>query len=508
MEMSRREQDELERAIALSLADTGRGEGAGVAANDVEAQIIQQVIEMSRREQDEFERAMALSLADTGRDGVEAGMGVAASASREADSESHIAATPRALRLPERESVHGAALESRDLRMSSRSSQYVKDVGGNDNIKKSPGGYFYKRESENDPWVRISEAEYKERRKEGGHLVDLGIAAKLLHKIPGPGFGEKRLAALKDVLNEGGTNLRSKTFAGNHLSDKVPESHFSEFLDGDLSETTLRERWTRAHSAKLAQYRRFLSNTEGDDRVPESFRTRLSAFVRRLEGIDLYGSPSTRTPARDSGLRLDGEPDRRTRIGRDLEAKLKDSKSTSTPSKESKSTSTPSKDSDRQQQQERERVEAVRQRQQKWELARQQQQERERVEAARQQQERALQQQQQQQQQQELERAQNPWNVFQRDHAGFGYTPSQMSTAYQLQLQQQQQPRELERAQNPWNVFQRDHAGLGYTPSQMSASYHHGDGFRGSACHAVSSNPTGPRKADGTPDMRYKANRR
>ena len=107
MEMSRREQDELERAIALSLADTGRGEGAGVAANDVEAQIIQQVIEMSRREQDEFERAMALSLADTGRDGVEAGMGVAASASREADSESHIAATPHALRLPERESVLG-----------------------------------------------------------------------------------------------------------------------------------------------------------------------------------------------------------------------------------------------------------------------------------------------------------------------------------------------------------------------------------------------------------------
>jgi len=85
-----------------------------------------------------------------------------------------------------------------------------------------------------------------------------------------------------------------------------------------------------------------------------------------------------------------------------------------------------------------------------------------------------------------------------------------MSAAYQLQQQQQQQPppRELERAQNPWNVFQRDHAGFGYTPSQMSAAYHHGDGFRGSACHAVSSNPTGPMKADGTPDMRYKANRR
>ena len=48
MEMSRREQDKFERTIALSLADTGRGgvgAGAGVAANDVEAQIIQQVAE-------------------------------------------------------------------------------------------------------------------------------------------------------------------------------------------------------------------------------------------------------------------------------------------------------------------------------------------------------------------------------------------------------------------------------------------------------------------------------
>jgi hypothetical protein len=42
----------------------------------------------------------------------------------------------------------------------------------------------------------------------------------------------------------------------------------------------------------------------------------------------------------------------------------------------------------------------------------------------------------------------------------------------------------------------------------MSAAYHHGDGFHGSARYAVSSNPTGPTKADGTPDMRYKANRR
>ena len=134
---------------------------------------------------------------------------MAATASREADSESGIITTARALGLSKRDlgeqqsaySVLGAAHESRDLRMSSRSSQYVKDKGGNDNIKKSPGGYFYQRESENDPWVRISEAEYKERRKEGGHLVDLGIAAKLLKKIPGPGLGEKRLAVFKDVLN-------------------------------------------------------------------------------------------------------------------------------------------------------------------------------------------------------------------------------------------------------------------------------------------------------------------
>ncbi len=41
-----------------------------MAANDEEAQIIQQVMEMSRREQDEFERVMALSLADTERGGV------------------------------------------------------------------------------------------------------------------------------------------------------------------------------------------------------------------------------------------------------------------------------------------------------------------------------------------------------------------------------------------------------------------------------------------------------
>jgi hypothetical protein len=136
-------------------------------------------------------------------------------------------------------------------------------------------------------------------------------------------------------------------------------------------------------------------------------------------------------------------------------------------------TSTPSlsKDSDRQQQQERERARqhqqererAERQRQQALELARQQQQERERAERQRQQVlELAC------QQQQERER---------------------------VEAARQQQ----ERAQNPWNVFQHVHAGLGYSPSQMSAAYHrgdggsHGDGFRGSACYAVSSQqPHGP----------------
>jgi hypothetical protein len=182
-------------------------------------------------------------------------------------------------------------------------------------------------------------------------------------------------------------------------------------------------------------------------------------------------------------------------------------------------TSTPSlsKDSDRQQQQERERARqhqqererAERQRQQALELARQQQQERERAERHRQQELELARQQQQERERveaarQQQERAQNPWNFFQHVNAGLGYSLSQMSAAYHQQQ---------ERAQNPWNVFQHNHAGLGYSPSQMSAAYHrgdggsHGDGFRGSACYAVSSNPMGPMKADGTPDMRYTANR-
>jgi hypothetical protein len=38
--------------------------------------------------------------------------------------------------------------------MSGRSSKHVKDVGGNDNIKETTGGYFYQIESENDPLSR------------------------------------------------------------------------------------------------------------------------------------------------------------------------------------------------------------------------------------------------------------------------------------------------------------------------------------------------------------------
>ena len=215
MEMSRREQEEFERTIALSLADKGRGgvgAGAVVAANDEEAQIIQQVMEMSRREQDV--RACDGPLPSRHRTRwCWAGTGMAATASREADSESDITTTARALGLSKRDlgeqqlafqctlmllkvatcvclSTHHSTYRFCFCKNNKRTI-IIKDKGGNDNIKKLPGGYFYQRQSENDPWVCISETEYKERRKEGGHLVDLGIAAKLLKKIPGPGLGEK-----------------------------------------------------------------------------------------------------------------------------------------------------------------------------------------------------------------------------------------------------------------------------------------------------------------------------
>jgi hypothetical protein len=85
--------------------------------------------------------------------------------------------------------------------------------------------------------------------------LDIGIAEKLYNKMPGPGLGEKRLAALRDILNEGGTNLHSKTKDGNKVTDRVPEIQFNKFLDGEMSEPELRDEWTRGHSAKLAQYR-------------------------------------------------------------------------------------------------------------------------------------------------------------------------------------------------------------------------------------------------------------
>ena len=238
------------------------------------------------------------------------------------------------------------AVSSKDLRISSRSSEYVAEVGGNENIRKSPGGYFYKRASPEDAWVRVGEAEYTALRKEGGHLVDCGIAAKLLEKIPGPRLRGDRLAALKDVLNEGGTNLRSKTRYGNRVRDKVPEGDFNKLLDGDLGDDDLWSRWTPDHKAKLGQYRRFLDNTEGDDRVPAPLRKRLQALVGRLEAVDRLhatsGKPrastpppqrrsptppspptpraSTRAHARDTGLRFDRALDMRTTLGRCLVA--------------------------------------------------------------------------------------------------------------------------------------------------------------------------------------------
>jgi hypothetical protein len=45
--------------------------------------------------------------------------------------------------------------------------------------------------------------------------------------------------------------------------------------------------------------------------------------------------------------------------------------------------------------------------------------------------------------------------------------------------------------------------GGGFSPWSMGG----GGSYSGSACYSVSSNPTGPMKLDGTPDMRYSANR-
>ena len=52
------------------------------------------------------------------------------------------------------------------------------------------------------------------------------------------------------------------------------------------------------------------------------------------------------------------------------------------------------------------------------------------------------------------------------------------------------------------------YSGGGYSGGGYSGGGGGGSGYSGSACYSVSSNPSGPMKADGTPDMRYSANRR
>ena len=83
---------------------------------------------------------------------------------------------------------------------------------------------------------------------------------------------------------------------------------------------------------------------------------------------------------------------------------------------------------------------------------------------------------------------------------------------------------------NPWNAFLHEHGGRGHSRAELSSMYAAGGGTSsypardassshsasrggssscsGSACYSVSSNPSGPMKADGTPDMRYASNRR
>jgi len=488
-------------------------------------------MEMSRREQDELERAMALSLADTGRGGVGAGSGVAAYGTEDIWTE------PWA-----RNNVSEQPRQQQTQRDHQQQHELVTVAGSRHQLRQTRSQTEFP-----EGWTQSQELAYQKliaagtkqamttdlvrkplKGEHGGkpsdihqksHIVDCELVVEALKAIPGKIPGRQYFAELAEIfrqsenwrwLKDVKNQPRKNGEAGVNDHDVV-----QKLLSGEKVYLSPHEGSKVAkQAALLLKYKAVLP----------------PAFVKSMVKL------------------LDNAYEAETRskiLDRRKFPEVKDCKSTSTPSKDSNSTSTPSKDSDRQQQQERERVEAVRQRQQKWELARQQQQESERVEAARQQQERALQE--QQQKPREFERAQNPWNVFQRDHAGFGYTPSQMSAAYQqqqqqqeqlreceraqnpwntfqrdhagfgytpgqmsaaYQQQQQQQPREFERAQNPWNTFQRDHAGFGYTPSQMSAAYHHGDGFHGSARYAVSSNPTGPTKADGTPDMRYKANRR
>ena len=151
----------------------------------------------------------------------------------------------------------------------------------------------------------------------------------------------------------------------------------------------------------------------------------------------------------------------------------------------------------------------------------------------------------------------NPWNAFQAAHRGQGLTRSQMVAAYRaggsgaagsgsagpsggarasgggMSTNHQQRGSPTPMPTNPWNAFLHQHQGQGYSRPELSRMYHSSGGgassssvssaacyghgsyggggassYSGSACYSVSSNPTGPMKKDGTPDMRYAANRR
>ena len=68
-------------------------------------------------------------------------------------------------------------------------------------------------------------------------------------------------------------------------------------------------------------------------------------------------------------------------------------------------------------------------------------------------------------------------------------------------------------ASNPWSStpsyssYCTPSGGGGGSPPWYSGGGGGGSSYSGSACYSVSSNPTGPMKLDGTPDMRYSANR-
>eukprot|EP00045_Choanoeca_perplexa_P006015 m.50403 g.50403 ORF g.50403 m.50403 type:complete len:575 (+) comp13417_c0_seq1:213-1937(+) len=76
----------------------------------------------------------------------------------------------------------------------------------------------------------------------------------------------------------------------------------------------------------------------------------------------------------------------------------------------------------------------------------------------------------------------NAWNTFQAANRGKGYSRAEMSELYQASKQQASRPTSSPRAtsyeatpakpRNAWNDFQRQHAGQGYTSSELSEMYH------------------------------------